>query len=75
MSATADDPGPGDAAGIDLEHLTRRLIAAITPATPDASAGLGWLWPVLLRRLAHARPVTLDDLARDSVGDQVFPPV
>jgi alkylmercury lyase len=66
MSATAHDPGPGDAPGIDLEHLTRRLIAAINPGTPDASAGLGWLWPVLLRRLAHAHPVTLAELARDS---------
>jgi alkylmercury lyase len=66
MSAPADDPGPGDASGIDLEALTRRLIAAINPGTADPSAGLGWLWPVLLRRLAHARPVTLTQLARDS---------
>jgi alkylmercury lyase len=66
MSATADEPRPGDASGIDLEHLTRRLVAAISPATSDACAGVGWLWPLLLRRLAHARPVTLAELARDS---------
>jgi alkylmercury lyase len=66
MTNTAEEPGPGDALGIDLEDLTRRLVAAISPGTADPSVGLGWLWPVLLRRLAHARPVTVADLARDS---------
>ena len=65
--STAEHAEPLDVPGIDVEHLARRLIAAIThSATPGPAAAVGWLWPILLRRLAHARPVTITDLAHDS---------
>lgn len=53
---------------IDSDALADRL----TAATGDNT---GWLWPVLLRRLATGYPVSLDDLAetagrsRDEVRD------
>lgn len=41
-------------------------LAALLADATGGAAGHGWLWPVLLRRLADGDPVAIDQLARDS---------
>lgn len=59
MSAETDRARPGR---IDADLLAAWLVAALGTGGPDR-AGVGWLWPMLLRGLARGHPVTVDELA------------
>lgn len=51
---------------IDADQLATRLTTALGAGATNSGTGGGWLWPTLLCRLAAGRPVTVDDLTRDS---------